>query len=232
MTVHAGRGWRLAPSLIAMEAEADRLAPRRSTASDGSIGDQSHAARKSDHNPEGGWVTALDLTHDPRGGWDAHARARELANRRDPRIDYLISNRQIWTLARGWRPYTGANPHTHHAHTSIFNTATARGITDPFWPGTAYRPPVVVVLPPPPPKEEVVQVRCDVPGLKERGAIFHVVTGSKVRTPVQSQAHVAPLGSITARIEAAPDREVVVTSGAEWDMFVRHWHRVEVDTAV
>lgn len=146
MTVsHSGRGWRLAPSLIAMEAEADRLAPHRSKVSDGSIGDAAHRARgsKSDHNPEGGWVTALDLTHDPRGGWDAHARARQLAARRDPRIDYIISNREIWDLGRGWRRYTGPNGHTQHAHFSIFNTATARGITDPFWPaaGTPPRPP-------------------------------------------------------------------------------------------
>lgn len=136
MTVpHSGPGWRLAQSLIAMEAEADRIAPRRSRASDGSIGDQSHRARSSDHNPEYGWVTALDLTHDPRNGWDAHGRARQLAARRDPRIDYIISNREIWDLQRGWRRYTGPNGHTQHAHFSIFNTATARGITDPFWPG-------------------------------------------------------------------------------------------------
>ena len=142
MTVaHSGREWKLAPSLIAMEAEADRIAPRRSRASDGSIGDQSHRARASDHNPENGWVTALDLTHDPRNGWDAHARARQLAARRDPRIDYIISNWEIWDLSRGWRQYTGSNGHTAHAHFSIFNTATARGLTDPFWPAAGTPPP-------------------------------------------------------------------------------------------
>ena len=81
MTVHSGRGWRLAPSLIAFEQEANRLAPRRSQASDGSIGDAAHRARVSDHNPDGGWVHGLDLTHDPRGGFDAHAHGRSIAAR-------------------------------------------------------------------------------------------------------------------------------------------------------
>ena len=155
MTVHSGRGWKLAPSLIAMEAEADRIAPRRSRASDGSIGDAAHRARgsASDHNPEGGWVTALDLTHDPKNGWDAHARARQLAARRDPRIDYIISNRQIWDLQRGWRTYTGTNGHTAHAHFSIFNTPTARGVTDPFWPTSGAPSPPSTPTTPPVPEE-------------------------------------------------------------------------------
>ncbi len=127
MTVpHSGKGWRLAPALIAMEAEADRIAPRRGRESDGSIGDTSHQARKSDHNPSGGYVRALDLTHSPDRGWDSHARARQVAqnvrNGIEKRVEYIISNWQIFSKKNGvwaWRKYTGPNGHTHHAHYSI-----------------------------------------------------------------------------------------------------------------
>lgn len=145
MTVHSGRGWRLAPSLIAFEQEANRLAPRRSQASDGSIGDAAHRARVSDHNPDGGWVHGLDLTHDPRGGFDAHAHGRSIAARRDPRVAYLISNGQIWTPDRGWQRYTGPNPHRTHLHTSLHHTPAARNDTGLWLPWVTGSP---VMLPP------------------------------------------------------------------------------------
>lgn len=142
MTVsRSGRGWKLAPSLIALEAEADRLAPRRSRASDGSIGDAAHRASVSDHNPAAGWVTAIDLTHDPKGGFDAHAHARAVAARRDPRVKYIISEGRIWTPAKGWTQYLGSNRHDHHAHYSILNTPAARDDTRPW-----------LSFPPPPPR--------------------------------------------------------------------------------
>jgi len=132
MTVHSGRGWRLAPSLVALENEFNRFWPRRSQASDGSIGDRAHRHRVSDHNPVGGWVTAIDITNDPRSGLDVHAQMRTLASRGDRRIKYLISNHQIWEPGRGWRPYSGENPHTRHAHISVENTSAARDNTSPW----------------------------------------------------------------------------------------------------
>lgn len=133
MTVaHQGKGWRLAPSLIALETDADLLAPRRSRASDGSIGDAAHAARKSDHNVSGGWVHALDLTHDPAGGFDAHTWARRIAERRDPRVKYLISQRRIWMPGTGWSAYGGENPHDKHAHISVLHTDAARNDLSPW----------------------------------------------------------------------------------------------------
>jgi hypothetical protein len=45
-----------------------------------------------------------------------HANARRLG------VMYLIWNREIWTAARaddGWRPYSGASPHTDHIHVSL-----------------------------------------------------------------------------------------------------------------
>lgn len=135
MTVaHAGKWsggtWKLAPCLVAMEAEADRIAPLRRKGSDGSIGDGAHAARRSDHNPdeEGAtdWVDALDITHDPERGMDIHARLRVVAqnvrNGIEDRVSYLISNEQIFSEKNGvwaWRPYTGTNGHTQHGHISV-----------------------------------------------------------------------------------------------------------------
>lgn len=127
MVAHSGRGWSLAPCLIALEHEADSLAPGRSRESDGSIGDIRHQGESfSDHNPDGGYVHALDLTHDPAGGFDAHAHARAVADRRDPRVKYIISQGRIWDPVRGWHAYVGTNRHDHHAHWSVLHTQNAR----------------------------------------------------------------------------------------------------------
>ncbi len=167
MTRHSGTGprgpWVLSPSLVAMEAEADRMAPNRRRVSDGSIGDAAHAARESDHNPdEAGavdYVDGLDLTHDPVAGFDAHAQARSvarnIANGVESRIDYIISNWQIFSQRLGvwaWRPYTGSHGHTQHAHFSVrdsgrFATSPWFSTVIPF-PATHTPPPYV---PPPTP---------------------------------------------------------------------------------
>ena len=129
----------LAPSLIAARNEANAIAPRRRRTSDGWLGDAAHQARESDHNPTsvGGqqMVHALDLSHDPAGGFDAHAHARNIAARHDPRVKYIISNRQIWnpSVSPNWRPYRGTNGHTIHIHISIRPTTAARNDTSPWF---------------------------------------------------------------------------------------------------
>lgn len=175
---HSGKGWRLAPALIAMEAEADRIAPRRRRTSDGSIGDQAHAARKSHHNPDGGYVDALDISHDPANGMDVHAHARAMIARQDPRLEEVISNRQIWTWARraeGWRRYTGANGHTIHAHFVVKNSH--RNDTSPWFksglpfPTKPVPPPYT---PPPAPTEDTdvtAYIRLNKPGHALHGRI-------------------------------------------------------------
>jgi hypothetical protein len=156
VVAHSGRGWTLAPSLVALEAEANRLAPGRSQASDGSIGDQAHQARKSDHNPKSGYVDAIDLTHDPRHGFDAHGWAEVIARRGDPRLKYVISNRRIHDPRRdalgAWRPYSGtSNPHTAHIHISIL--PSGRSDTRPWLSGR----PLPTPKPPPQPARVVPQ---------------------------------------------------------------------------
>ena len=139
MVATAGRGWRLAPSLIALVAQADARWPNRSRRSDGSIGDAAHRARKSKHNPDAsGDVLAVDLTHDPANGCDAHAIAEHLRLTRDRRVATLISNGRICSstgaYAWKWRTYSGSNPHDKHAHIDIHDTPAAKNDTSPWFP--------------------------------------------------------------------------------------------------
>lgn len=142
---HDGIHWRLAPCLVAMEDEANRLAPNRAKQSDGSIASAAHHQQNpdSDHeidqDPDGNWVDALDTTDSPGTGWDAHARVLEIVARRDHRVSYLISRRTVWRSydkphLPAWtpEPYTGVDPHTSHSHTSILDAH--RQDTTPWWP--------------------------------------------------------------------------------------------------
>lgn len=113
----------LAASLKKLRDEVNGLWPHRSKVSDGWVGDTSHQARKSDHNPDyssGGVVRALDVT---ARGIDVNRLLRHTTN--DSRVSYVIYNRRIYTHARGWYRYTGSNPHTSHVHVSIAHSRTA-----------------------------------------------------------------------------------------------------------
>lgn len=117
--------WKLAGSLEQLRKQINALAPKRSKASDGTIGDAAHSARKSDHNPDtGGVVRAIDFTHDPKNGMDAEKLAAALIASKDPRIKYIIWNKRILAGKNGpsawkWRAYSGSNPHTKHIHISV-----------------------------------------------------------------------------------------------------------------
>jgi hypothetical protein len=141
--------WFLAPSLAALRDQANSLWPNRDRASDGSIGDSSHSARSSDHNPDWaapgtrrGIVRAYDLDEDLDGnGTDRGAElawwVQHLASTRDPRVAYVIYEGRImsstiapWT----WRPYSGVNAHRKHVHVSILHTVAAEQNTSPWFP--------------------------------------------------------------------------------------------------
>lgn len=128
--------WRVANSLLHLRSQVNERYPERSKASDGTIGDASHAGRDSDHNPwvDGGVVTALDITNDPAHGISSEALADALRQSHDFRIKYIISNRKIAASyavhgekAWEWRPYHGASPHDHHCHISVL---PIRGVYD------------------------------------------------------------------------------------------------------
>lgn len=133
--------WLVAGALEQLLAQLNALAPNRSKASDGAIGDAAHATRDSDHNP---WlviagqpyVSARDFTHDPAGGLAGGWLAECLAAGRDPRIKYVIWDRRIMAGAGGpapwtWRPYSGLNAHQHHVHVSV--VADARALVRTAW---------------------------------------------------------------------------------------------------
>lgn len=137
MVMYVKGDLRLAPALIAMEREANTIAPARSKASDGSFPSAAHSATNPTSDHETG--NALDLTHDP-GDFDIAERFRLIVARRDPRVKYLIHNGTIWKsyANRGlapWTPqvYTGTNAHKSHGHTSVYDDAR-RNDTSPWWP--------------------------------------------------------------------------------------------------
>lgn len=119
-----------APTLKALWDEAHARWPDQ-TRFDGIMGDTSHQARKSDHNDG----NALDIGIIPASSDLGYEIAERLI--RDDRCKYVIWDRRIWShdrAAEGWRPYSGASPHTEHVHLSI--PAWARDDMRPWLDGT------------------------------------------------------------------------------------------------
>jgi hypothetical protein len=129
--------WILIACLKELFVEFDRIAPHRDHASDGSIGDTAHQEEVSDHNDDEigkvpihdadhiHEVHAIDVDddlHEP--GLSMENVVQFLLGRcrsgAEKRLRYIIYNRRIWEASNGWRerPYTGASPHTEHAHFS------------------------------------------------------------------------------------------------------------------
>jgi len=126
--------WILAESLARLRSQLNALAPDRSKASDGTIGDSLHTSA-SDHAPR--WiagdnvVSAFDVTHDPAGGLDCAKLWDALIQAKDSRVKYLIFRSQIISGAGGPRPwvaraYQGPNPHDKHLHLSVVGDARCR----------------------------------------------------------------------------------------------------------
>lgn len=127
--------WRAMNSLLVLRDQVNAIAPGRSKASDGLVGDEDHQVNNpgSGHNPHyvagvgDEIVTAWDCTHDPGDGCDCGELTETLRTNRDKRIRYVIFNRRIFSSyavtengihydAWEWRPYYGSDPHTGHAH--------------------------------------------------------------------------------------------------------------------
>lgn len=140
--------WFLAPSLKRLQKDLDeRFGEDRPN--DGTIGDASHAARKSEHNPNrdssddvpDGAVTAMDIyTKVGSKTWISAAEFTKLLNtfKKDSRVWYVIHKGYIYSRTYNWakRKYTGSNPHTNHIHISLRQTkaavnSTAAWLSDP-----------------------------------------------------------------------------------------------------
>jgi hypothetical protein len=136
-------GWILVPCLVRLRSEFNQIAPRRDKTSDGSIGDTAHQASQSDHNDDEVGnvpirdadriheVHAIDVDVDLREpGLTMETVVQFLLKRcrsgAEKRLRYIIFNRRIWEQSNGWRqrPYTGPNPHDHHAHFSSSYTTS------------------------------------------------------------------------------------------------------------
>lgn len=114
----------LSPALVRLRTEINALWPHRDKTSDGWIGDTSHAARPSDHNPAppDGIVRAIDIDEDLTVGLAEVGAAMPLVNAilRDPRVRYVIYEGRIWNVdTKRWSPYSGPNAHRHHVHVSV-----------------------------------------------------------------------------------------------------------------
>ena len=115
--------------------QVDDSYPDRDKSSDGWIGDTSHKARRSDHNPDAkGIVRAIDIDRDLSGKAKPDLmpyladQIRVCAKRGDKRISYIIFAGRIASSRMGWRwrKYSGVNPHNTHCHISF----TKKGDTD------------------------------------------------------------------------------------------------------
>jgi hypothetical protein len=148
------------PASTTLVEEFNELAPNRSKASDGTIGDPAHSQSASDHNPDetgntGGAedsdslneVHARDITSAGPWppGWSMEKCVQIILARcragLEKRIKYIIYNRRIWSRSSGWvqQAYVkpGSNPHDKHAHFSFMygsgsSTTNPENITTPY----------------------------------------------------------------------------------------------------
>jgi hypothetical protein len=123
--------WRLAAAADTLRKQVNTRYPKRDRDSDGTIGDQAHRRRISDHNPDKqGFVMALDLDED---GWPAHVFADQLIaymrTSNDKRIKNIVYENRVasgtYSDVKGqpprywqWRPAKGMG-HEHHIHISF-----------------------------------------------------------------------------------------------------------------
>jgi hypothetical protein len=131
-------GWKPVAGITVLLNQINKRWPNRDKASDGIVGDAAHAARASDHNPDGrGYVHALDIDEDFRGSkndnrWYADQLIAYARTKRPgwARLKYVVYENQIASgtyASQNWVWRNGDYGHTIHIHTSF----TRVGETDP-----------------------------------------------------------------------------------------------------
>jgi len=143
------------------------------------------------------------LSHDPDRGVDCGQVAEHVKN--DPRVAYVIWNRQIWTpsVARRWRPYTGANPHLSHMHVSI--RPGSRGDTRPWFGDPDPVDPTPVDPDQPEPEEATVLYRY------QNGTVVPLIPAPFVLVDLGAAVvGVAPTGALYVAGAGAPTVEAAI----------------------
>lgn len=108
--------WRLALACDTLRSEIKAETPNATIYT---IGDQAHASRASDHNPNSANVVcAIDIMG--TGGVNMPDLAERIRARQHLAGKYLIYNRRIAKASEGWawRSFDG-DPHTDHIHVSV-----------------------------------------------------------------------------------------------------------------
>lgn len=131
--------YHLAQSLVALRNSINKAFPKRDKSSDGWIGDASHAARASEHNPcwsctgyQYGIVRATDTDIDDNDPGRDLRKELLAATIGHPAVWYVISNGIIYSRTYNFsaRKYNGSNAHTKHVHVSINkNERSAKDLT-------------------------------------------------------------------------------------------------------
>lgn len=120
--------WHLNEFLTTWRASVNKQFPRRTKASDGTIGDTAHQQTASQHNPDAdGSVDAWDADVNLLGSSTETGTAAEVAAMKKLIAEFQKQPQaQLWIFQRHianrdvdtWkvRPYTGPSPHDHHCH--------------------------------------------------------------------------------------------------------------------
>lgn len=113
--------------------------PHRPRAMDGWIGDEEHAARKSDHNPNSRGIvdaTDTDTTRAIVNGalYGIHVPTVIASMITHPSTHYVIHNGRIMDRDDKYMPhrYNGNNKHAKHIHDSIRQFATTENSSTPY----------------------------------------------------------------------------------------------------
>lgn len=156
--------WRLAETLHHLTSEVNALWPKRDKSSDGSIGNEEHADRKSDHNPnKQGVVRAKDIDDD--FGPDDTIPFRIAEHLRllgeagfGPLQNggYIIYYRKYCSEKTGWmwRDYDGFNAHKSHLHISCGRDARQYDAKNSWRIADVIRKPIPLFPNTPPPVKE------------------------------------------------------------------------------
>jgi hypothetical protein len=126
--------WYLNGALTRFREAVNAAYPHRDKESDGTIGDEAHSSRSSDHNPDpagesdAGSVDAWDMDVEVNGRGQLYAADVEKLKRvfeSHPSSKYWIHNDQISHRSEGWKPrsysYAGPDRNRHEKHVH-FNT--------------------------------------------------------------------------------------------------------------